>query len=149
MLCEKCGKNTATTHFKSYVNGKVTEMHLCGQCANEEGINNFPLFNAFSSIFGAMPALKTEKRCPCCGSSFNEIAETGFVGCSECYNTFNEEILPSLKMMHGATKHSVINKKPDELTELRQNLKKAIKEERFEDAARLRDEIKKKEGKQE
>ena len=38
MLCEKCGKNEANVYIKNVVNGETTEMHLCGECANEQGL---------------------------------------------------------------------------------------------------------------
>lgn len=36
MICELCGKNQATTHVKSMVNGEYTEMWLCPHCAKEK-----------------------------------------------------------------------------------------------------------------
>ena len=41
MLCQNCGKNPATTHIKTIVNGKLTEYDLCSECAREMGYNNF------------------------------------------------------------------------------------------------------------
>jgi protein arginine kinase activator len=35
MKCEKCGNNEATYYYKTNVNGKVTEKHLCADCAAE------------------------------------------------------------------------------------------------------------------
>ena len=32
MKCERCGKNEATFYYKSSINGKVTELHLCPEC---------------------------------------------------------------------------------------------------------------------
>ena len=40
MICEKCGKNNATTHIRSVVNGVVVEKNLCGYCAAKEGYSN-------------------------------------------------------------------------------------------------------------
>ena len=37
MLCKNCGKNPATTHIKTIVNGKLTEYDLCSECAREMG----------------------------------------------------------------------------------------------------------------
>ena len=33
MRCDRCGKNEATFYYKSNINGKVTQIHLCPQCA--------------------------------------------------------------------------------------------------------------------
>ena len=40
MLCQACGKKTATTHVKTIVNGKLTEYHLCPDCAKQKGYTN-------------------------------------------------------------------------------------------------------------
>lgn len=37
MRCDRCGKNEATFYYKSNINGKVTQVHLCPQCAEELG----------------------------------------------------------------------------------------------------------------
>ncbi len=37
MICQSCGKKTATTHIKTIVNGKLTQYHLCADCAKEKG----------------------------------------------------------------------------------------------------------------
>lgn len=37
MRCDRCGKNEATFYYKSNINGKVTQVHLCHQCAEELG----------------------------------------------------------------------------------------------------------------
>jgi len=37
MLCQICGKNTATLHFTQIVENKMSEYHLCEQCAEEKG----------------------------------------------------------------------------------------------------------------
>ena len=40
MKCDKCGKNEATFYYKSNINGKVTETHLCADCARESEYAN-------------------------------------------------------------------------------------------------------------
>ena len=40
MLCQSCGKKTATTHIKTIVNGKLMEYHLCTDCAKHKGYGN-------------------------------------------------------------------------------------------------------------
>ena len=37
MKCENCGKNEVTFVYQSNVNGKVTEKHLCSECAEKLG----------------------------------------------------------------------------------------------------------------
>ncbi len=158
MLCEKCGKYNATTHIHSYVNGVVTEKYLCSHCAAQEGIDGFAadgLNGLLSSMFGDVFSLEDrsdEKRCSCCNMSFSDIAKSGKVGCPECYKTFYSELLPYLKRVHGSIKHTGIipNKAPlvvknseDTLNALKIQLASLVKEEKFEEAAIVRDKIKK------
>ena len=37
MKCEHCGMNEATFYCRSNINGKVTEVHLCPDCAEKLG----------------------------------------------------------------------------------------------------------------
>ena len=37
MRCDRCGKNEATFYYKSNINGKVEEKHLCSECAEKLG----------------------------------------------------------------------------------------------------------------
>lgn len=38
MKCQNCGKNEATFYYKSNINGRVMESHLCPQCARQLGL---------------------------------------------------------------------------------------------------------------
>ena len=117
-----------------------------------------------------IPTLKTplQLKCKQCGLDFDDFLHTGKFGCSNCYDEFESMIDPILKNIHGANRHvgrlgEVIegnnvsnddkvsqinpNKSDSKLDNLKKDLKKAIKEERYEDAAKIRDEIKKLEEK--
>ncbi len=163
MLCEKCGKNTATTHIKTAVNGKITELNLCGYCAAKAGYNGF-VGGSISGILASMlgqsiksDSTVTGRRCGCCGATFADIAETGKVGCASCYNEFGEELLPYLKRLHGSVQHAgkspgnnqlIIKKKPNTVAELKTKLAALVAAEKYEEAALVRDEIKRLEGKE-
>lgn len=161
MLCEKCGKTAATTHIRSVINGKVTEKYLCSHCAADEGygdIKGSNLSQMLSSMFGDTanaPKNTQVTRCGCCGSNFSDIAKSGKCGCPECYTTFYEQLLPYLKRVHGSTKHigkipsrvSVAEKTDkDNIDELRALLNRLVGEEKYEQAAVVRDKIKELEG---
>lgn len=118
MMCQNCGKNPATTHVKRNINGKTAEWHLCADCAAKQGLGQglvpmlgglgFELGDFWGSLF-AEPAAREQKnaeRCPGCGSSFNEIAQSGKVGCARCYTAFYDRLLPSVQRIHGKTKHA-------------------------------------------
>ncbi len=161
MLCEKCGKNIATTHIRTVVNGVVREQNLCGYCAANEGYTGLS-HNSFAGMLASMLGEITGTRiaseavkCPVCGAKFSDIAETGKMGCAECYKTFNSELLPYLKRIHGSIKHSgkIPNRAPlivkpmeDTIESLRAELNRLVSEEKYEQAAVVRDKIKKMEG---
>lgn len=159
MLCEICNKNVATTHIKTVINGIVTEKNLCASCAAKSSYSKF-VNNGFASMlasmFGDELALGSVKelRCECCNSSFSDIAQSGKMGCAECYSTFSDKLIPYLKRVHGTTEHigkrintgsavlsTVTVESQKEI--LRNEMLKAVQNEDFERAAFLRDEIKK------
>ena len=106
-------------------------------------------------------------KCKTCGMSYNDFIDTGMFGCSDCYDTFSGPIDSLLKNLHGTAKHigrgaknvddllntkskktsgknktNAENSENSELEDLQKQLDKAIKEERYEDAAKIRDKIK-------
>lgn len=163
MLCQHCHKNEATTHVKTMINGDYAEYRLCPECAHELGYDTmFPDLSAdFGGLLGsflsaALPARSGATHCKLCGSTMNDIKSTGKVGCSECYDTFFSELMPTIRNIHGNTEHigkrpvieyeTVKDEKPAEqgesLDDLKAQLKQAIEDENFERAAQLRDKIK-------
>ena len=162
MLCEKCGKNPATTYLKKTVNGKTSEQHLCAACAATQGWgsvwNDFSLdiHNIWGNLF-AEPAARVRAdtlRCACCGRSFGEISQSGKVGCPECYATFYDRLLPMVQRLHGKTRHtgkvpqagSEEARRERELESLKQQLAEAVERQEFETCATLRDRIRELEG---
>lgn len=162
MLCQHCQKNEATTHVKTMINGEYAEYRLCPECARELGYDSmFPDFTAdFGGLLGsflsaALPARSGATHCKLCGSTMDDIKRSGKVGCSECYDTFFGELMPTIRNIHGNTGH--IGKRPvieyetvdeepkksgESLDDLKSQLRQAIEEENFERAAQLRDKIK-------
>ncbi len=162
MKCQKCGKNTATTHITQVINGNKTEMYLCGPCA-EESQDLFPFKhgtdqefeNLFKGFWG-VPTLSGKassqgaKKCNVCGTTERELLRYGKPGCSKCYTAFSDYFLRPLKEIHGSTKHS--GKIPSrsgkgmktemEIEGLQSKLNEAVINQNFEDAAVLRDKIK-------
>ncbi len=164
MLCQKCKKNPANVYYKKNINGHVTEIAMCSECAAKSGLDlnaGFSIadpfedgLNLLGSFFG-MPARHTAsltrgKTCPLCGSTLADISESGMVGCSECYKTFGEELAPSIAKIHGRTRHAgrgpkefkAKQEKENKLASLKQKLDEAVGRQEFEEAAKLRDEIK-------
>lgn len=158
MLCQNCGKYEATTHVKRIVNGESAEAHLCSDCAKALGYND--VFGGFGNTFGDLlgsffgepqvSAISSRTiRCEKCGNTFNDIVNSGKIGCADCYTTFYDKLLPSLQRIHGKTRHEgknptiikaeVTNVNPIE--DLEEQLRIAIDEQNFEKAAQLRDKI--------
>ncbi len=184
MLCENCGKREANVRYTENINGRRRELNLCEECSQKLGVGqmDFSMPIDFSSFLGGfmdelttpsfMPMINTLKQNKCnnCGSTFDDIMNTGMLGCQDCYNTFDDELDSIIKKLQGSNRHvgrigKIIDKKIDEKEGkeskktdlknetnnktkedkkilLKRDLEQAIKEERYEDAAKIRDEIK-------
>ena len=116
-----------------------------------------------------LPSFMKEKstQCNSCGELYDDFIKTGLLGCAECYDMFEDRLDPVLKNIQGHVKH--VGRKPlnisekmqntgendtkksieenkktenNQLEQLKKDLNKAIEEERYEDAATIRDKIK-------
>jgi len=165
MLCQHCNAHPATTHIKRLQGGQLEELYLCADCARDS-VNpglGFALSDLFSGFLGhsvkQQPAAQAPiKRCDLCGASLQEIAKSSCVGCAKCYDTFYLQLEPTLQRIHGSLTHT--GKTPEDsnpdrklrrereqtLASLREQITHAIKAEDYEQAATLRDEIRKLEG---
>lgn len=152
MLCEKCHKNNATIKIVKNINGNITEQYLCQSCANSQelGFHDFTKDNPFNSLFNIFsPAITSDYLCPECNTSYKEFKQTGKLGCGECFIKFENYLDEVFKNFHGSTTHTgKIPKRCGEhlkIKKQKENLKallnKAILDENYEEAARIRDEI--------
>ncbi len=170
MLCQECDKNKATVRLTKIVQGKKTEIYLCPECARNKGEfglgeNPLSLHNFLTAFMGGDPeqqqarsgALTGVAECPVCGLSYGEFREKGRLGCAQCFSSFAQQLTPLVNRIHGREEHrgkvpvrtgGLIRKKR-EIEKKRQQIEKAVQEENFEEAARIRDEIKKLEQEQE
>ncbi len=162
MKCQKCGTNPATTHITEIVNGVKNETYLCSHCEKEyhNSTNFHSIFKSgFDSFFDGLwqppmglghSSQNSVGVCPNCGSTISELQNRGRLGCSQCYNTFFDFLLPSVKKIHGSCNYTGkqpiskdgCNKKTDDINQLKQDLNHAVQEQNFEKAAILRDRIK-------
>jgi protein arginine kinase activator len=162
MLCNICGKNQATVHLTEIVNNQMNELHLCEECARQKSAEMEQQFGLSELLAGMVEAEKKQAvavvsvKCPNCGLTYNDFKKIGRLGCGECYAAFKKYLAPLIKRIHGSALHfgkspskivKVARKKID-LQDLRLKLQKAIEAEAFEEAARLRDQIKELEKKQ-
>ena len=117
------------------------------------------LFDFFMPSQFRVRAEREQKKCGC-GTTFYNISKTGKVGCPDCYETFKNELAAVLKKINGSKQHtgrcpqrfkngqtaenklSQTETQEDIETKLRKQLEEAIKCENFEEAAKIRDQIK-------
>lgn len=157
MLCERCNKNPATVHLKTYVNGIMTEKHLCQSCAKETGQLQFwnlgnPLSSFFETLLGTMELKPTlwSAKCRMCNLSFDQFRRGGQLGCPACYTEFREELNPIIRRIQGDVVHrGKVPKRAGgtlsikrKIEQLRNKLNEAVSLEEYEKAAEIRDEIK-------
>ena len=153
MLCQKCKINNANVKIIRNVNGDVKEYFLCSSCAEGEGMGFSGSFKDIipDSFFNILaPDVRSVLSCSRCGLSYPEFKKNPKFGCENCFDAFGEMIPDMIKNIHGSSAHtgkipkrsggSIIKKK--KISDLRAELNRAVSEEKFELAAKLRDEIK-------
>jgi len=160
MLCCICQEREATVHLTQIAGEKMQKVDLCEECAKEKGVNDPAAFSLADLLLGLGASQEVEKAsgrkeapCPTCGFTHADFKKTGRFGCPGCYEHFSDGLVTLLKSMHKGVRH--VGKVPkrfkqlkkaldvsDRLKTLQRKLTKAINEEKFEQAAELRDEIK-------
>ena len=157
MLCQNCKKNEVNFRYTQVINGEKREIALCDKCAKKLGLESLDfsreiedLFNmsfeeSFLPSFARTNMLESRNL----GTIFNNniFNNPFFEQVSQepeqveiASGLSDEEKRNVLKDIENATKK---NKQKNKKQELESKLEKAIKEERYEDAAKLRDEIRK------
>ena len=146
-LCEECAKAKGVNDPMGF---SLADL-LLGLGANQESPPS--------------PSKGLEPACPRCGFTQADFKKTGRLGCPECYTAFQEPLSGLLKTMHKGTRH--VGKTPlagptpvpapknedappaapapdmsRRIKQLQDKLAKAIQTEDFEQAAKLRDELK-------
>lgn len=136
--------------------GKVETQVQSWDEAVKQGLFDFPGYNLSgqSGLTGLTGAKQI--RCGTCGYSEREFEKTGRLGCAQCYETFGKYLHPLLRRMHRGDKH--VGKTPgsearevvqrNRLRYLEGEMESAIRRERFEEAAQMRDQIRELRGEQ-
>ncbi len=154
-LCEKCSRELGIDRMDFSMPIDFSNF-FAGLLGEFESPELMPMFDSMKGL-----------RCESCGYDFDDILNTGKFGCANCYDTFESRLDPIIRKIQGSNQHigrlgkvteHKIDVKPEkkskstkqskqknEIEELKEKLKIAVKEERYEDAAKLRDEIAKKE----
>ncbi len=154
-LCEECSKKLGINEidFSMPINFSSFFGEFMEDFGNKEFIT--PLINSVKTL-----------KCEDCGYTFDDIVNEGRLGCGNCYEVFEDKLDPIIKNIQGSNTHvgrigKIIDQKiekkvnnntkdnkkekekEDKIFELEDSLRNAIKEERYEDAAKIRDELKK------
>ena len=153
--CENCNEREATVHFTEIEGSEKKEIHLCEECYRRkaEPVQKMVDFAELLKglLHGALKEHGAAARaiCPTCGISLAEFRAAGRFGCPNDYHVFQEAIRPLLEKIQHSARHvgSVPSRAGDklqrenELIRLRRDLERAVQREEYEEAARLRDRI--------
>lgn len=146
MKCEICGQNKAKYKYYEVDSDSVKELNICEDCALKKGIAVKETKGDFSSV---------KSRCSNCQTTFSEFKKSNMLGCPECYSAFKSKLDIILRQVHPGLKHEgkvpvrdteIIDMKK-EIRELKKKLDLFVKQEKFEEAVKLRDKIEKQEKK--
>ena len=115
MRCERCGKELTNRIIK--ING----ITYCDNCARIMGYDRFlrdpsdimgnpfaPLDQIASSLMqmSELDFGNSTLTCPKCGMTLREFENEGRVGCIECYNTFNDNIVREMFKQQGNSEYA-------------------------------------------
>ncbi len=155
MKCTNCGENNACYHYKYNINGKITEAHLCADCAAKmegngelaklnDAFKDFDqMFSGFDSMFDSLmnrPLFGSFGSFP----SFSMPVLT-FPHLAAPETTEREASQAAPKTSGTGAKESTLDpelSKKREINALREEMRAAAESEDYEKAAKLRDQIK-------
>jgi protein arginine kinase activator len=168
MQCELCKNKAATVHLTEIVDGQRTESHLCQTCAEKEGISiksQLSLNELLSSLIAAhqqtdeQDVNEIKKSCPICGITMDMFRKQAVLGCPNDYEVFGKTLDQLIEKAHDGnlthkgkvpaniSQQEVLNNtnntdKAEEKEELKRQLEEAVTAEKYELAAKLRDQLK-------
>lgn len=153
--CAHCTK-TATIHLTQIIDGKIIKFDFCEDCPHQKEVADPAAFSLAQILAahedggaGGIDPQVLRAACPECGMRLGDFKKTGRLGCPHCYQQFRAVIAQMLPQMQSSDEHT--GKRPAamlermeherRLAELTAKLKEAIEDEAYEEAARLRDEL--------
>lgn len=171
MKCQSCQTRAATVQFTDLTDGVLKEMSLCEECYAAKKPAGNDEIGMLATAFGGpapggggtasvgaeavgeaagAPDDPISATCTHCGLTYAMFRSRGRLGCPLCYEAFRAALEPLLEKIHGGKAH--VGKTPLEggsrdraaeraLVALRRKLQDAIKQENYELAASLRDEL--------
>lgn len=159
--CSACQERDAVIRLTQVQDDQVVTLRLCERCAAERGLETgiglaaTPLGGFLAALGHVGPALGPAaagdaERCPACGATPEEFRATGRVGCATCWDAFSGSLGPLVRRLHGSAHHAGRRYLPPgpaagppdasaERRRLTERLELAVATEDFEQAAELRD----------
>ncbi|HOJ92167.1 MAG TPA: UvrB/UvrC motif-containing protein [Dictyoglomaceae bacterium] len=142
MICDLCHKNKAEYILEVNNEEGKRRYSLCESCLQEivrEVLQSSMLFEK---------EIKDLDNCPKCDREWEEIEESGIVGCSYCYVHFADKLESMISQYHGEKVHKgkapkKTVKKMENILRYKIELSKAIENEDYEKAAEIRDILRK------
>lgn len=157
MNCDKCGK-ASVYHSTLIINGVSKSTNLCRYCAMKEGVftNETSIFDELFAPFSDLLSFENVEdiTCPVCKTTLKQLKTSLTVGCPNCYEAFNKEINEIVKRIAPFSSHkqdveyikkekNKLATKQDKIAALRAEMAQAVKEERYEDAGKIKKKIQK------
>lgn len=138
MKCNHCGRNEATFHYQHTVNGRTQEAHLCPRCAAELGFDTgLDGYDGFGSVFSLLPSMLGGF-----GSFFEEPNLTPAARRTLQLVPAPDEPVYETESLLDESEGAALRRERAR-NSLHARLEHAVAEEDYEEAARLRDELKK------
>lgn len=151
MMCDDCKNQPASKPYKEFMmDGRIIEYHLCDECAKKRGLTSqkkmSPL-EILQKLLKEKNARDEQVICPVCCLSLAEFKRIGRFGCTSCIAIFEPYIRNLIREIHNADRHigrklRAGGHKGMEIYKLREDLRKALEKESYEEAARIRDRLK-------
>jgi protein arginine kinase activator len=165
-LCESCGAEQAVVHLVQIQDGAIAHTHLCQRCAQQAAEDGpasvavvFAMPAMLKGLFGNVLASEKGRRespptlddpvCGVCGTTLDEVTESGQLGCAACYGVFAAQVEQAIASAHDSAVYQ--GKLPRhlpaglegqrEVVRLRRMLSELVDNERFEEAAGVRDRL--------
>jgi protein arginine kinase activator len=156
MKCQICDA-PASVHVSETVKNKKRELHLCERCARERNLIPEPPgpqldLKALLGLLMHHPFPQAGRpaaapaACEVCGLTLAEFRAGGRLGCQHDYEALREALEPLLERIHRAVAHAGKAPRAVRVAEWKKQMQQAVAAEDYEEAARLRDLIRKAEG---
>ncbi|MEM9373010.1 MAG: UvrB/UvrC motif-containing protein [Planctomycetota bacterium] len=162
-LCETCANDAGLSSDPHMPISKLIESFMLGPESAGTAGSDAPENPVGSSASGDRPAV----RCASCGTTYAAFKESGLLGCPGCYDAFGDRLGPLIERAHEGGCHHVgkfprralrdcrslgdsdrvrvllgdARERGERLEAVRKSLSKAVRDEDYERAAMLRDEL--------